>query len=104
MLAPDLATTLRNRLDNLGMRQSDLAAATGTSKQHISHILSGRHRPSLDLLRALALALHLPMADLVVADPRVPALIEEIIDHQRHANEGIDRLIALLDPTDPSGC
>jgi transcriptional regulator with XRE-family HTH domain len=58
-----------------GMRQADLAAAAAVSREEVSHLERGRHRPQLATAERLADALGVPVT---VAFPsrsprRVPA-------------------------------
>ena len=46
---------IRKIIDDLGLSQSDFAKKIGVERANISHILSGRHKPSYDFLRKVLL-------------------------------------------------
>ena len=46
---------IRKIIDDLGLSQSDFAKQIGVERANISHILSGRHKPSYDFLRKVLL-------------------------------------------------
>lgn len=51
------AKRLREAMDNAGMRQKDLAAASGVSKSNISHYMNGNHVPDNVMAMKLGKAL-----------------------------------------------
>lgn len=53
--------TLRAFFDQTGTRQSDIAANLGISDTHMSNIVNGKRKPSLDLARALSAETNVPI-------------------------------------------
>lgn len=53
-----------------GMSGVDLARAAGMKPPHLARLERGPHDPSLRILRAVATALGVDVADLVSAEPR----------------------------------
>ena len=69
--APDPASAIRFRMDQLGLRPRDLAALIG-SRSKVSEILSGQRSLSLRMIRALHRSLGIP-AEILLAEPGAPA-------------------------------
>jgi transcriptional regulator with XRE-family HTH domain len=61
---PMLGTRLRQLREARGLRQFDLAVASGVSPSNISKIENDQTTPSIDTLSAIARALHVRVADL----------------------------------------
>lgn len=70
-----LPLRLRKAREKRDMRLSDVAARTGISMSTLSRLESGQRRPTMELIMLVAMALEVPLADLVAApnvqDPRV---------------------------------
>jgi transcriptional regulator with XRE-family HTH domain len=49
-----LGTTLREKREELGLTQRELAAKLGVKASHVAYLENGRRRPSLSLLRRIA--------------------------------------------------
>jgi transcriptional regulator with XRE-family HTH domain len=56
---------VRERMDDLGLSQKDLAAKLKVSPSYVSQMLSGHRRPGLDSLDEFATALDTEPADLI---------------------------------------
>jgi len=63
---------VRQRLDNCGWNQNDLAAAMGVGKSYVSQLLSGRANPGLRTLEAVAEALECEASDLISETTSTP--------------------------------
>lgn len=48
-IADNLATALRHRLDEMGRTQGSLARQVGTTQKHLSQMLNGRVKGSIDM-------------------------------------------------------
>lgn len=53
------------------IRQADLAAHVGVSREHLSAVENNRETPSISLLEKIAAALGVSVADLIASTPRV---------------------------------
>jgi transcriptional regulator with XRE-family HTH domain len=62
---------VRERMDDLGLSQKDLAAKLRVSPSYVSQILSGHRRPGLDSLDEFATALEIDPADLIRAAEKI---------------------------------
>lgn len=66
---------LKRAREKRSMTLSELAARTGTSTSTLSRLESGQRRPTIELVLLIALAIEVPLAELVAApsvqDPRV---------------------------------
>lgn len=51
------------------IRQADLAAQIGVSREHLSAVENGRETPSISLLEKIAAALGVSVAELLDNDP-----------------------------------
>lgn len=56
---------VRERMDELGLSQSELAGLLGVTRSYVSQILSGHRRPGLDTLETFADALQMKPEDLI---------------------------------------
>ena len=65
-----------------GLTQKELAAPTLTAS-YISHIESGKARPSLKTLAVLAQRLDYPMQHFLAGDTEAPTLTDTATDHAR---------------------
>lgn len=61
------AAKLRERRQNLGLRQEDVAAKAGVKQRYISDIERGAHNPTAPKLKAIADALGCEPSDLRAA-------------------------------------
>lgn len=64
-LAASVGAQLRLRRDQRGMSAAELARRAGLSKATLSGLESGRANPTIDTLDAVAVALGVPLADLL---------------------------------------
>lgn len=75
---PELLTVVGKRIRRLraqrGMTRSMLASASGISLRYLADLEAGRGNPSLLVLQAIAVALHVALDDL--ADPREHPVVE----------------------------
>jgi transcriptional regulator with XRE-family HTH domain len=62
---------VRERMDDLGLSQKDLAVKLRVSPSYVSQILSGHRRPGLDSLDEFATALEIDPADLIRAAEKI---------------------------------
>ena len=60
-----LGTLLRSQRIAAGLTLRDLAERTGVSNAYLSQLERGMHEPSLSVLRAISLALDVPLASLL---------------------------------------
>ena len=76
-----LASVLRRRRGELGLRQADVAHACGVTPEHICQIETGKRWPSPDLLPALAAALDLDLTTLysLLMQERTPLLCDALL-------------------------
>lgn len=70
-IANSVGAQLRLRRDQRGMSASELARRSGLSKATLSGLESGRSNPTIETLDAVAVALGIPLTDLLV--PTAPA-------------------------------
>jgi transcriptional regulator with XRE-family HTH domain len=63
-----IGAQIRRRRDQRGMSASELARRAGLSKGTLSALEGGRGNPTVETLDALAVALRLPLTDLLVRD------------------------------------
>ena len=61
---PGLREYVRTQMRSLGLRQKDLAQATGVTESYVSQVLSGKTQPSDRFLRKLEAALELKQGKL----------------------------------------
>lgn len=66
-LGSSVGEQVRRRRGQRGLSAAELARRAGISKAALSGLESGRGNPTLDTLDALALALGIPLADLITA-------------------------------------
>jgi transcriptional regulator with XRE-family HTH domain len=71
MLATSVGGQIRLRREQRGMSAAELARRAGLAKATLSGLESGRSNPTIDTLDAVAVALGIPLADLLV--PTAPA-------------------------------
>lgn len=71
---PDPVDAIRFRMEQLGLRQVDLAPILG-GRSRVSEILSGRRQLTLSMIRALNERLGIPLQSLVGRDDAHPALV-----------------------------
>lgn len=64
-LAKIFIRNVRERMDELGINQTELAERLDRDKSHVSSMLSGRRHPGLQSLEAFASALRLEPSDLL---------------------------------------
>ena len=62
---PTTASLIRNLRLELGLSQTDLAAASGICRPNISRLESGKHTPTLGTLRRVATALGVTVKELL---------------------------------------
>lgn len=103
----DIGTFLRDRRDEAGLTQLDLAARAGVSQTMVSAIEGGRRRPSMDVvdqvLAALGLQLRLEVEPLLAdVDEAIEAALGRPPD-QRIVTARVDgpSLLARLSPAAP---
>lgn len=74
-LSAAMGRQIKLRREQRGMSAAELARRSGLSKATLSGLESGRSNPTIDTLGAVAVALGIPLADLLVAtsggDPQV---------------------------------
>ncbi|CAE6887839.1 DNA methyltransferase [Paraburkholderia domus] len=71
------ASAIRDRREQLGLSQADLANTLSVSKSFLSHLESGKRQPSEDQIAALADALRLPPDLLMLGSGRLPEDIRD---------------------------
>ncbi|MET8446838.1 XRE family transcriptional regulator [Streptomyces sp. NPDC005209] len=59
---------IRRRREQRGMSSAELARRAGLSKATLSHLEAGRGNPTIETLDALAVALRIPLTDLLARD------------------------------------
>ena len=69
---PDPVSVLRFRMEQLGLRQKDLAPLVG-GKSRVSEVLSGKRPLTVTMIRALSVALRIPAELLIGSAPRKAA-------------------------------
>jgi len=62
---------VRERMDDLGLSQKNLAERLGVTQSYVSQILSGHRRPGLDSLDDFARVLEIDPADLIRSAEKV---------------------------------
>ena len=67
----EFGEAVKLRRESLGMSQSDLSAASGTSKAMISEIESGKKNPTLKVACSISVALNCQISDLLDLPPVV---------------------------------
>lgn len=65
-----LAATLRQRRDELGLSQKEVATAAGLNRSYINEIEAGARNPTYTALRALARAYQSQLVDIIAAAER----------------------------------
>lgn len=84
------ATRLREAMANKGMRQQDLADATGISKGNISHYVNGNHIPNNIMALKIAKALDVKPDWIMGIDEAAEYTVVEktaLIDTIQHMND-----------------
>jgi transcriptional regulator with XRE-family HTH domain len=77
LLSQRIATTLKAEMARRDVTQESLARKLGVSQQFISRRLSGRVTLSVDELSDIAVAIGVPVADLIALDEYVAKRDEE---------------------------
>lgn len=102
---------VKNALVHRGKQRQELADAIGVSPSRLSHWLSGRHEPNMDMLRRIAAALDMSFPELTEGDDRfisdateleVIRLIRTIDDKDRATAIALIRAVlrTIKQPTD----
>lgn len=84
----ELGLTLRAARAKVGMTRRELADKSGTSERYLAQLESGAGNPSLSILRGLALALDVPLPELLPDGGERDAVTGRVIARVRRLPEG----------------
>jgi len=96
----DIGARLRGVRQGSGRTLSDVAAAAGISKGHLSQLERGRVSTSIEVLDTLANVLGCPLAELIGVAPRPPAPAPQVVRRGRRPRARVAPgcEVALLSP------